>query len=32
LICEAQEMVDVEINPIDVSNSEEDIEIDEIGK
>jgi len=25
-------MVDVEINPIDVSNSEEDIEIDEIGK
>jgi len=25
-------MVDVEINPIDVSSSEEDIEVDEIGK
>jgi hypothetical protein len=25
-------MVDVEINPIDVSSSEEDIEIKEIGK
>jgi hypothetical protein len=25
-------MVDVEINPIDVSSSEEDIEIEEIGK
>jgi hypothetical protein len=25
-------MVDVEINPIDVSNNEKDIEIEEIGK
>jgi hypothetical protein len=32
LICEAQVMVDVEINPIDVSNNEEDIEIEETGK
>ncbi len=30
LICEAQEMVNVEINPIDVNNNEEGIEIDEI--
>jgi hypothetical protein len=29
LICEAQEMVDVELNPIDVNSSEEDIEIEE---
>ncbi len=32
LICKAQEMVDAKINPVDVSNSEEDIEIKEIGK
>jgi hypothetical protein len=32
LICEAQEMVDAKINPIDVSSNEEDIEIKEIGK
>jgi hypothetical protein len=32
LICEAQEMVDVEINPIDESSNEEDIEIEETGK
>jgi hypothetical protein len=29
LICEAQAMVDAEINPIDVSSNEEDIEIEE---
>jgi hypothetical protein len=32
LFCEAYEMVDAKINPIDVSSSEEDIEIEEIGK
>jgi hypothetical protein len=32
LICKAQEMVDVEINPIDVSSNEDDIEIEETGK
>jgi hypothetical protein len=32
LICEAQEMVDAEINPIDVSSSEEDNEIEETRK
>ncbi len=32
LICEAQEMVDVELNPIDVSSSEKDIEIEKTGK
>jgi len=32
LICEAQVMVDVKINPIDVNSSEEDIEIKETGK
>jgi hypothetical protein len=32
LICEASEMVDVEINPINVSNNEKDIEIEKTRK
>jgi hypothetical protein len=32
LICKAQEMVDAKINPIHVSSSEEDNEIEEIGR
>jgi hypothetical protein len=32
LICKAQEMVDVEINPVDVNSNEEGIKIKETGK
>jgi hypothetical protein len=32
LICEAQEMVDAKMNPIDVSNSEEDNGVEETRK
>ncbi|CAM6027001.1 unnamed protein product [Sphagnum balticum] len=32
LVCEAQEMVDAELNSIDVSNSEEDNGLDETRK